>query len=98
MTIHWTSIRSKRNPDYSQPEPDVLMVMGAELDFTDTTKVEHELPEPDDKKWGWSRDYVQKAWREDGVLHLHLLAHTREALFADRTIDYGEREELLWNV
>jgi len=97
MIVTWASIRSKRTPAYSQPEPDVLAVMGAELDFSDKTKVNYELPESDDKKWGWVRDYVQRAWREKGVLHLHLLAHTREALFADRTVNYGKRKGLRWN-
>ncbi len=91
MIIHWTTIRSPHKPEYSQPEPDVLAVMGAELDFTDRKIAEYDIPED-------YRDYVQRAWREGGVLHLQLLAHTREALFADRTIDYGEREELSWSV
>jgi len=91
MIITWTSIRSKRTPAYSQPEPDVLAVMGAELDFSNRKIVEYDVPEA-------YRDYVQRAWRERGVLHLHLLAHTREALFADRTVNYGKRKGLSWNV
>ncbi len=90
MIITWTSIHSRRTPAYSQPELDVLAVAGAELDFSDKSIVECEIPEA-------YRDYVTRAWRESGELHLHLLVHTREALFADRTIDYGESEVLSWN-
>ncbi len=102
MIIHWTSIHSPHKPEYSQPDPDVLRVLDTEFDFSDTTRVEHVLPEPADEegkptKHGWMRDYVQRAWREAGVLHLQLLAHTLEGLWADRTIDYGESEELSWS-
>ena len=90
MIIHWTSIHSPHKPEYSQPDPDVLAVMGAELDFTDRKIVEGDIPEE-------YSDYVQRAWREAGVLHLQLLAHTLEGLWADRTIDYGESEELSWS-
>ncbi len=89
MIIHWTPIRSPHRPGYSQPEPDVLAVVGAELDFTDRKIAEYDIPED-------YRDYVQKAWREDGVLHLRVLAHyqAENAITVERTIDYGEREEL----
>lgn len=90
MIIHWTSIRSPHKPAYLQPEPDVLAVMGAELDFTDATIVEFNIPVE-------YQDYVQQAWRENGVLHLHLLTHTRETLFADRTIDYSKQKGLSWS-
>ena len=92
MICHWTPIRSKRQPAYSQPEPDVLQVMGEELDFTDRKIVEYDIPED-------YRDYVQKAWREGGVLHLRVLAHYQagNAITVERTIDYGKREELSWS-
>jgi hypothetical protein len=93
MIIHWTPIRSPHKPEYSQPEPDVLRVMGAELDITDPTIAEYDIPEA-------YRDYVQKAWREDSVLHLQVLAHYQadNAIMVERVIDYGEREALSWTV
>ncbi len=65
--------------------------MGAELDFTDKSIAEYDIPED-------YRDYVQKAWRENGMLHLRVLAHygAGNAITVERTIDYGEREELSW--
>ena len=36
MIIHWTPIRSKTAPNYSQPEPDVL----SEPDFAHPTRAE----------------------------------------------------------
>jgi hypothetical protein len=91
MIITWSPIRSKRQPAYSQPEPDVLAVMGAELDFTDRKIAEYDIPED-------FRDYAQKAWREDGVLRLLVLAHYQagNVITVERTIDYGERGELSW--
>lgn len=91
MIIYWTPIRSKAQPGYSQPEPDVLVVMGVELDFTDASIAEYDIPEN-------YRDYVQRAWREDGVLHLRVLAHYQagNAITVERTIDYGKGEELSW--
>ena len=92
MIIHWTPIRSRTVPAYSQPEPDVLAVMGTELDFSDPTVVEYDILE-------YYRDYVQKAWRKDGALHLRVLAHYQagNVITVERTIDYGTREALSWS-
>ena len=92
MIITWTSIRSPHKPGYSQPEPDTITVGPLILDFSDPGIVEYDVSD--------HTDYVQKAWREDGVLHLRVLAHyqAENAITVERTIDYGEREELSWNV
>jgi len=84
MTVTFTPIRSGRNVSYSQPRPDVLAINGDELDMSDTQYVEYDIP-PE------FRDYVQRAWREDGELHLRLLAHygPRNALREEKTAQYG---------
>ena len=90
MTIHWTPIRSDRSVTYSQPTTDVLAINGEKLDFTDPAIVEFDIPD----EW---RDYVQEAHREDGELHLRLLAHYRggNALSEEVTRKYGIGE-LTW--
>jgi hypothetical protein len=91
MIVHWTPIRSPHRPEYSQPDPDVLALLDVELDFTNRAIVDHEVPEV-------YRDYVQRAWRENGVLHLRVLAHyqAENAITVERVIDYGAREVLSW--
>jgi len=68
MICQWSPIRSDHRCEYSQPRKDVLRVNDDELDFADATVVEFDIPAE-------YRDYVQRAWREAGELHLRLLAH-----------------------
>ncbi len=91
MIITWTPIRSSYKPEYSQPEPDVLSVMGAELDFTNPRIVEYDIPEA-------YRDYVQKARREeDGNLHVWLLAHYQQGnALHDEKVTNNDIGEVTW--
>ena len=90
MTCHWTPIRSDRRCEYSQPRKNVLRVNGEDLDFTNPAIVEFEIPMA-------YADFVQSARREDGVLHLRLLAHYRggNAITKERTVEYTG-EEVAW--
>ena len=84
MTVTWSPIRSDRKVAYSQPRTDVLAINGEELDFTDATIVEFDIP----AEW---RGYVQEAKRVDGELHLRLLAHYEagKSLRDEVTREYG---------
>lgn len=90
MIVTWTPIRSDRRCEYSQPRKDVLRVNDDELDFTDLTIVEFDIPQE-------YRDYVRAARRERGKLHLTLLAHYRggNALREERTTEH-DGESVTW--
>ena len=90
MTVTWAPIRSDWPCLYAQPATDVLSVNGSELDFTDATIVEFDIPEQ-------YRDYVQRAWRENGELRLRLLAHYGSAnALRDEVTRRYEVGALIW--
>ena len=91
MFITWTPNKNKCRSEYSQPSKDVLRVNDDEFDFTDPTIVEFDIPIE-------YHGYIKRAWREDGDLHLVLLAHYRKSgdgLMEDVTREYGIGE-LIW--
>ncbi len=92
MKVTWTPIRSDRRCEYSQPRKDVLRVNGEDLDFTNPAIVEFDIPMA-------YADFVRDAMREDGELHLTLLAHYRagNALHEEKTTEH-DGESVTWNL
>jgi len=91
MTIHWTPCYDNRPISRTQPEPDRLVIKHRgkviAIDFSDEAIVEYELEEP-------VSNYVSRAWRVAGVLHLLMPSYDR--LKADVVIDHGEQEAITW--
>jgi hypothetical protein len=101
MIIHWTPQADFPAAEFSQPEPDVLAIehytrdndprndVAIELDFSNTTAVEYETPSE-------ASPYVQRAWRENGQLHLQVVSHhhPENAMTTETVIDYGVQENM----
>lgn len=91
MIVEWKPCYDHRPISWTQPEPDKLVIehMGKTIavDLSDTTIVEYELESP-------VTDYVHRAWREDGVLHLRMPSYG--PLKEDVTINHGDEERITW--
>lgn len=91
MVVHWLPIYHHLKITWEQPEKDKLIITSGStvmrLDFTDDSLVEYNIPSP-------YNDYVNKAWREQGELHLSILSRGR--LGTKITIDHGEDKVLTW--
>ena len=91
MIIHWTPCYDNNPISWMQPEPDRLVIQHrgrtTAIDFADSTIVEYELEPPE-------LDYVHRAWRENGVLHLRMPSYGR--LSSEKTIDHGIEERISW--
>lgn len=101
MIIHWSPCRDDKSlyaSVYTQPEPDVLGIDDIEVDFTDPTIVEYDIP-AEIKRW------ILRSWVEVDGLHITLVAFYTAA---DAAIwetqpyrgtgpeDWGTREALSW--
>lgn len=96
MIIHWRSIGSRIKDVYTQPRPDVLRINDVyEVDFSDTEIVEYDIPEQ-------VTEWISKAVRIDGILHLTLLNRLSGAdkgVIAQAEIpatDIGKSEAVTW--
>ena len=90
MIITWKPIGSKKpNVEYRQPEPDKLQIGEHILDMTRKQNGVFGIP-PE------FANYVHKAERREGVLHLELLYRCDGSLREPNPIDYGKSEVLEW--
>jgi len=91
MIIHWVPCYDHRPASWMQPEKDKIIVewngRSVAVDFSDAGIVEYDLEPP-------VLDFIHKAWREDGVLHLVMPSFGR--LNESVTIDHGEDRVLTW--
>ena len=91
MIIHWIPVYDNRPISWTQPEPDKLIVeyrgRSVAIDFSDPAIVEYDLEAP-------VNDFVGKAWREHGVLHLEMPCYG--LLSEIKVKDHGEERILSW--
>lgn len=91
MIIHWTPCFDHRPISWTQPETDRIIIHHVgktiALDLSESAIVEYEIP-PE------AIDYIHRAWREGGVLHLQMPSYG--PLREDVTIDHGEEKEITW--
>ena len=91
MIIHWIPCYDHRSLKVEQPGQNKIIVTWngrtVAVDFSDETIVKYELEQP-------VTNYIHKAWRENGVLHLQIPSFGN--LKEPTTIDHGEAKELSW--
>lgn len=93
MIIHWSPCYDHRPISRTQPEPEKIVITHGgrtlAVDFSDSRIVEFDLEPP-------VTNYVHRAWREGGVLHLAMPSYGR--LPREVVIDHEDEEVLSWHV
>ena len=91
MIIHWKPCYDHRPISRTQPEKDKIVIRYrgqiVAIDFSDSEIIEYKIERP-------ALNFVNKAWREDGVLHLEVPSYG--GLQWPKIIDHGEEELLTW--
>jgi len=91
MIITWLPVYDHRPISWAQPEKDKVIIeyrgRTVAVDCSDESIVEYELETP-------VNNFIGRAWREDGVLHLEMPSYGR--LNEAKTIDHGEDRVLTW--